>query len=61
MKLFKYQGSILTGGVGGDIVSLAGFDWVVTDQGHLVCDVPSDREEEAQTLLFDAFAMIQGE
>lgn len=60
MKIFKYQGATLTGGDGGDIVSLAGFTWDVTIQGHLVCDVPVGREAEAQILIADGFAAEQG-
>lgn len=42
ITLFLYQGSALTGGSPGDIVSLHGLSWTVTEQGHLLIVVPAD-------------------
>jgi len=59
MQILKYQGAVLTGGAVGEGVALAGLDWRVTAQGHLLCDVPPGLEPAAQALVDAGFAAEQ--
>ena len=61
MKIFKYQGSALTGGLPGEKVVLGGFEWTVTEQGHLECDVEEEQEVISESLIAQSFLSEQVE
>lgn len=61
MKIFKYQGSVLTGGRPGETVILGGLNFTVTEQGHLECDVAEEQEPIAEILISQSFISEQVE